>query len=145
MAYQLSTGLRDKLMSTGSLSSIMNLGFIYIYSGAVPANADAALTGTQLCKVSNNSTATGLTMDPSVGGVLPKKASEVWSGLNGATGTASYFRWVGSADTGALSTTEPRIQGLVGTVGTDMNLSSVSLTSGATQTIDTFNWTLPTY
>lgn len=145
MAYQISTGLRNKMLDTGSLSSIMNLGFIYLYSGTVPASADAALTGTQVCKISNNSTATGLTLDPAVSGTIPKKSSEVWSGVNSATATVTHFRWVGASDTGVLSTTEPRIQGLIGVVGSDMNLSSVSLTSGATQNIDTFNWTLPTF
>jgi hypothetical protein len=144
MAYQLSTGLRNKILDTSSFAAIFNLGFCYIYGGAIPANADAALTGTQLVKVSNNSTGTGVTWDPAANGTISKKSSEVWSGLV-TGGVATHFRLVGSADTGALSTTEPRIQGLVGTVGADMNLSSTSLTGGATQTIDTFNWTLPTY
>lgn len=145
MAFQLSTGLRNAMLGTGSLSSIMNLGFIFLYAGTVPANADAALTGTQVTKISNNSTATGLTLDTPAAGSIPKKASEVWSGVNGSSATVTHFRWVAAGDTGALSTTEPRIQGLIGTVGSDMNLSSVSLTASATQTIDTFAWTLPTF
>lgn len=154
MAYQISTGLRNILLgsaaaasaTSASLSTAMNLGFLMIYAGAVPASADAALGGaTLLCKVSNNSTATGLTLGPSASGTIPKNASEVWSGVNAATGTAAFFRWVAPGDDGTLSTTQARVQGLVGTLGSDMNLSSVSLTSGATQTIDTFNWTLPTY
>lgn len=144
MAYQVSTGLRNKMLDTGSLSSIMNLSFLKIYAGTVPASGDAALTGTLLVTISNNSTGTGLTLDPAVAGTIPKKASEVWSGVCSA-GTATHFRWVGASDTGVLSTTEPRIQGLVGTIGADMNLSAVALTGGATQTIDTFNWTLPTF
>lgn len=153
MAYQISTGLRNILLgsasaasaTSASLSTAMNLGFIRLFAGTVPVSADAAETGTLLCIISNASTATGLTLDPAVSGTIPKKASEVWSGVNSNTGTASYFRWVAAGDTAALSTTQARIQGLIGTVGADMNLSSVSLTSGATQTIDTFNWTLPTY
>jgi len=38
-----STGLRTKLLDTGSLKSILDGGVINIYSGPVPATADAAL------------------------------------------------------------------------------------------------------
>lgn len=145
MAYQVSTGCRNKILDTGSFSSIFNLGFIRLYSGAVPANADAAVTGSLVTSISNNSTGTGITWDPAAGGSISKKSSETWSGVNGSSATVTYFRLVAAGDTGTLSTTEARIQGLIGTVGADMNLSSTSLTGGATQTIDTFNWTLPTF
>jgi hypothetical protein len=144
MAYQLSDGLRNKILDTGSYSSIFNLCFIKIYGGGVPASANAAESATLLCTVSNNSTGTGLTWDPAAGGTISKKSSEVWSGLCSA-GTATHFRLVAAGDTGALSTTQARVQGLVGTVGSDMNLASVALTGGATQNIDTYNWTLPTF
>ena len=71
-------------------------------------------------------------------------ASIVWSGVNVATGTATFYRHVGAADDGTLSTTQPRIQGTVGTVGAELNLSSTSLTTGATQTIDYYSIALPT-
>ncbi len=145
MALQASTGLRDKLLDTGSLKSLMALGSIKIYSGAIPANADAAVTGTLLCTITLNSTATGLSMAAAaVAGVLEKLSSETWSGVNAASGTATYYRHVAVGDTGALSTTEARLQGLVGTVGVEMNLSSTTLTSGATQTLDFYSVQLPT-
>ena len=56
MALKASTGLRNKLMDTGSLKSILAGGLIKVYGGAVPADADAAATGTLLCIISNNST-----------------------------------------------------------------------------------------
>lgn len=145
MALQASTGLRNKLLDTGSLKSLMALGSIKIYSGAIPANADAAVTGTLLCTITLNSTATGLSMAAAaVAGVLEKLSSETWSGVNAASGTATYYRHVAVGDTGALSTTEARLQGLVGTVGVEMNLSSTTLTSGATQTLDFYSVQLPT-
>lgn len=145
MALQASTGLRNKLLDTGSLKSLMALGSIEIYSGAIPANADAAVTGTLLCTITLNSTATGLSMAAAaVAGVLEKLSSETWSGVNAASGTATYYRHVAVGDTGALSTTEARLQGLVGTVGVEMNLSSTTLTSGATQTLDFYSVQLPT-
>lgn len=141
-----STGLRNKLLDTGSLKSIFNLGFIKIYSGTVPADADAALgSATLLCTISVNSTGTGTTMEASASdGTLEKNAGEIWSGVNAASGTASFYRHVAAGDTGAASTTEARIQGSVGTAGADMNLTSTSLVAAATQTLDYYSITLPT-
>jgi hypothetical protein len=65
--------------------------------------------------------------------------------VNAASGTAGYFRFVAVGDTGVLSTTQARLQGTIATAGADLNLSSVNLTSGADQTIDAANFTLPTY
>ena len=144
MTIKISTGLRNKLMDTGSLKSVMAGGLIKIYSGAEPADADAAATGTLLCTISLNSTGTGINFDTAaVAGVISKAPAETWSGNNASTGTAGYFRHVAAGDDGTLSTTQARIQGRVSTVGADLNLSSVSLVSGAPQAIDYYSVTLP--
>lgn len=143
MAERMSTGLCNKLLDTNPLKTIFNLGFIKIYDGTPPASADAAATGTLLCTVSNNSTGTGITFETAAsGGVIAKKSSETWSGVNAASGTASYYRLVAAGDTGALSTTEARVQGTIGTGGTDMVLGSTALTSGATFTLNYFTQAL---
>lgn len=146
MTIKTSTGLRNKLLDTGSFKSVMALGFLKIYSGAVPADADAALgAATLLCTISVNSSGTGLSMDTSAAaGVLVKAPADIWSGVNAATGTASFYRHVAVSDDGTLSTTQARVQGLVATAGADMNLSSVSLVSAATQTVDFYSLALPT-
>jgi hypothetical protein len=136
MSQIISTGLRDKVLDTGSVKSVLNLGFINIYSGVAPATADAAATGTLLCAVSNNSTATGLTFGTASAGALPKNPAEVWSGLNVVGGTASYYRHVAAGDTGGISTTEARIQGVCGLAGADLNLTNLLLTGGAQQLVD---------
>jgi hypothetical protein len=144
MALKLSTGLRGKLMDTGSLKSIFAGGLIKIYAGAAPADADAAATGTLLCTISLAGAGTGINFDTAaVAGILSKAPAETWSGTNVATGTASHFRHVAAGDTGALSTTQARIQGSIATVGADMNLSSVSLVNGAGQTVDYYSVTVP--
>lgn len=144
MAIKSSTGLRASLMVTGSLKSILDGGFIDIYSGSAPADADAAATGTRLCRISVSSGVTGLTFAATApGGVASKTLAETWSGVNSATGTAAYYRHVAVGDTAVLSTTQARLQGSVGTVGADLNLSSVSLVSGAPQPIDFYSVTLP--
>lgn len=146
MAVKQSTGSRNQMLDTAPFRTIYNLGFVKLYAGTPPASADDALGGaTLLCTLSNNSTGTGLTFEANaVNGVIAKTATETWSGVNAATGTASFYRLVTPADTGGASTTEPRVQGNIGTAGSDMNLTSTSLTSGATQTLPTFNVSLPT-
>lgn len=145
MTLKASTGLRSKLLDTNPLKTIMAASFIKIYTGAEPATADAAVTGTLLCTISINSTGTGVNFDTAaVAGVLSKAPAEVWSGVNAAGGTAGYYRHVAAGDDGTLSTTQARLQGSVATAGGELNLSSTTLTNGATQTIDYYSVTLPT-
>lgn len=144
MTIKISTGLANKVLDTGSVKSIFAAGFLKLYSGSAPADADAAVTGTLLCTISISSGGTGVNFDTAAAaGVLAKAPAETWSGVNAATGSAGYFRHVAAGDTGASSTTQARIQGTVGTVGADLNLTSVSLVSGATQTLDYYTVALP--
>jgi hypothetical protein len=137
----------------GSLKDIMRDGKLNIYSGAQPANADAAVTGTLLCTITVASGAwvagafdNGLEFedDPLSGEI--EKNSEVWSGTVLADGTAGWFRFFANPpDAGTSSTTLPRIDGSVGTAGSDLVLASTALVTGRTQTIDEFKLTLPAY
>lgn len=138
-----STGLRTLMLGTTPLRDALSLGSVKIYSGSAPGTADAAATGTLLCTITNNSTATGITMAAAAGGAIQKTAAEVWSGVNAATGTAGYYRHVAPGDTGGVSTTEPRVQGDIAVSGAELNLTSVALSSGATQTLDFYSITLP--
>lgn len=149
MSLKASTGLRNALLVTGSLKSRLDGGFLKIYSNAVaaPATADAAIPGgaVLLCTISVNSTGTGITMAATAtDGVVEKTAAETWSGVNAATGTASWYRHVGSADDGTLSTTQPRLQGSVGTTAADLILASVALTNAQTTTVPNYAVALPT-
>lgn len=146
MALKISTGLRNKLLDTASLRSVFAAGFIKIYSGTPPVDADTAIGGGNalLCTISIGSTGTGTNMAAAAAaGVLAKASSETWSGANAASGTASFYRHVAAGDTAATSTTEARMQGLVAVAGAELNLSSIGLTSGATQTIDYYNVAIP--
>lgn len=147
MTTKLSTGLRNKMLDTGSLKSRLALGFIKLYSGAEPASADAAVTGTLLCTISVSGNGTGLSLDTSAASGVLAKSAEVWSGAIVATGVAGYYRFSAAGDTGAASTTEERIQGSVGLAGADLNLSNTTLTTNASltaQTIDYYVVSLPT-
>ena len=76
------------------------------------------------------------------GGVISKKSTDTWTGTVSATGTALFYRLVGSNElnsSGGVTLGQddtsahacPRVQGTVGSGGADMNLGNVSLTSGA--------------
>lgn len=146
MTLKLSTGMRNGVLDATAVKEALDGGLIKIYSGAEPSSADDAVTGTLLVTISLNSTGTGITFeDDPVAGVLSKKSSEVWSGVNAATGTAGYFRHVATGDDGTSSTTQKRLQGRVAVAGAELNLSSVALTSGATQTIDYYAIVQPAY
>lgn len=85
----------------------------------------------------------GLTFGTISGGIL-SKSSAAWSGVNAATGTAGCFRLESTeADANGTSTTAIRLDGSVGTSGSDLNLSSTSLTSGATHTQTQFDIKVP--
>lgn len=147
MAYKTSTGLRNGMLAGSSLKEQLDGGFVKLYAGTVPATADDAIgSATLLCTISVDSTGTGVNFAAAaVAGALSKSDTEVWSGVNTATGTATFFRHVAAADDGTLSTTAPRIQGAVATAGAELNLTSANLTTGATQTIDYYSAALPTY
>lgn len=139
-----STGLATHLAVTGSMKAGLDSGFLYIFSGPVPASADDAIDGSSvmLVKISvGGDGTTGLTFSATAtGGVLTKTSSETWEGTIAATGTATFYRFCEASDAGtASSTTAKRVQGTVGTtVASEGVLVSTSLTSGNTQTVSLF-------
>ncbi len=145
MALKLSTGLRNKLLDTNPLRTIFNLGFLELYSGTVPADADASIGGaTLLVRYSNNNTTTGLTFAATASnGAITKNLSETWSKAAAGTGSATFWRFVAAGDDGTLSTTQARVQGTVGLAGADLNLSSLSFTATTVYTLDEFAIGIP--
>lgn len=149
MALQFSTGFKDDLLDTGSLKSIFDDGYIKIYSGTPPASADAALSGnTELVVYSDNGAAegagNGLDLEASASsGAISKASAQTWKGTAGASGTATFFRYEQLADTGALSTTEARIQGTVGGAGADLFVASTTFTNATEYTLDLFSISIP--
>lgn len=139
---KLSTGLRNGLLSGDSLKALLDGGELRIYAGTTPADADAAIgSATLLVTITNGGS--GITFSAASGGVMQKNSGETWSGTNAATGTAAFYRHVLTSDDGSASSTAVRLQGSVGLAGADMNLSSVSLTNGATQTINFYSISMP--
>ena len=142
MSLKLSTGLRNGMLDANPFKTLLDASRLKIYSGSPPADADQA-EGTLLVSIGSAHADTHCHfLASAVAGVL-SKAANVWSGVASQTGTATHFRLVVNTDTGVLSTTEIRMQGTIGTSGADLNMSSVAIVSPATQTVDTFDLTMP--
>lgn len=137
MTIKISTGLLAAILTTGGIKETLDGGEFRLYSGIEPAAADDSIGGaTLLCTIKNG--ASTITFDSSTPGVLTKPAGETWQANNVASGTATWFRLVKPADTGAASTSAVRLQGRVGVIGADLNLADVALVSGAPQAIDNY-------
>ena len=115
-------------------------------NGLVIAAGLTTLTAT-IANTANGVTAiNGLQFQNSLVGTLSKDAAQIWSGIAGASGTAGWFRFVGAvADSGLADgdNSQIRLDGNVGTTGSDLNLTSTAIAATATQTISGFSVTLP--
>lgn len=144
---KISTGLRDKMLNGGvggGLKGALALGFINIYSGPQPLTADIGATGTLLGTASVDAAGTGLKFDSASGGVINKSATENWKFNGAAVGTAGWFRFYAAGTNPAnASASDARIDGSIAFSGADMTLSNISITVGAPNTIDVFQFTLP--
>ena len=141
MTIKITPGLAKYLLVTGCAQDALALGFINFYSGAAPATAGAAPTGTLLWTVSVDGDGTGITwgatdavVTSSTAVAMQKNPAEVWSGATTA-GTVGYFRVVGSADGADADDNDPRIQGEVSMIaGADFVMSNTTLTTNASLT-----------
>jgi len=152
MALRLSDAMRNHMLETSSVEAALALGFLIIYSGSQPASANDAATGVRLATIAVSDGAVGLTFDTiATAGTLPKAVAETWNGTAGATGTAGWFRFEeldvnkatteASADAGGAG--DKRVDGSIAVSGADLNMSNVSVVSGATQTVTSFNVIMP--
>lgn len=158
MTISISDALANAILQGSSLKEELDGGFIYIYAGTVPTNADAALnvatTHTLLVKIAADAVpadagVVGLTFEAlAASRAIVKETTETWVGKVHFVGfsaasagvsplTATFYRFCDAADTptAAGSASTPRIQGTVGTAGADMNLTSVSLSDNGANTV----------
>lgn len=116
-------------------------------NGFVVASTATTITKTDVNMASGVAAVNGLKFGAPVATVISKLASQTWTGVNGATGTAGWFRFYGSvADAGGTDTNLQyyREDGAIATSGAELNMSSTALTSAATTTISSWSRTLPT-
>src|SRR5262245_35334928 len=113
-----------------AVCALANGGTIQIRSGAQPANANAAATGTLLVTLTFSATAFGAA---STSGVAT--ANAIGSANAVASGTAAWFRAFKSDGTTAV------FDGSVGTSAADLVLSSTAITSGGNVAITSLTYT----
>lgn len=112
-------------------------GTIKIYSGAAPATAETAASGTLLSSgLTFSNTAFASSTDPGSTGLATATANAITSDTNAAnTGTAGYFRACNAAGTCIF-------QGVCGTSAADMIMNTTSITAGDTIAVSSFVITL---
>ena len=104
-----------------ALSVLLDNGYLRIYDGTQPANADTAIsTQTLLAELRFNADAA----PSAVAGVLTFNAITQDSNANN-TGTASWFRALKSDGSTVL------FDGAVGTSGSDINIATTAIVAGA--------------
>ena len=139
----------------GSLRDVLKDGVIEIRTLSQPDSADDAEVGTLLGTItldggsfSAGSFTNGLEFDDAASATMTKPSVSEWKFTAVATGTAGHFRHIGNAeDTGAESTTLPRMDGSIGLSGSgrDMTMTTTSIESGKTYTVDTYSLVMPEY
>lgn len=125
------------IADVGAITALLNSGFLEIYTGSQPTDANQAVTGTQLAKLTFSTTAFGTpTASGSAGSrIVTATANTITSGVSGNTGTAGYFVLKKSDDSTVVA------MGSCGTSGADLNLDSTSIVSGATVSCSSFTIT----
>lgn len=135
----------------GSYRGIFRNCTIKIFASPQGASADDADPSTVLCQITlasgvfvPGSPGNGLNFGQVGSAQLKKEVGEVWSGENGADGTAQSFRiYANAVDGGGSSTTAIRLDGACATSGAQMNLTNTTLVNGVTTTIDQVVLSLP--
>ena len=129
MASSFTAAQRNSMLD--AIRASYNSGLLRIYSGSVPANADAALgAATQLVELTMNATA----FPAASGGVLT--ANAITGSTATATGTASFFRLFTSGAT-VLG------QGAVATSGAELIVGTTSITTGLSVNVSSLTVTVP--
>jgi len=161
VATRINRNPKNKLVvaSTTGASAIITLtarpGLGAVLNGLTIATTSTGLTSTATSNMGQSpgvpgvSTVNGLRMDYSAtAGVMVKDPTQTWSGTAAGAGTqtAGWFRYRSSlADAGALDSSAVfmRLDGSIATSGSDLDMTSTSITYGALQTLSTFQFTIP--
>lgn len=127
------TAATANTMLDSGIGTQADSGKLRIYDGTQPTNGgDAITTQVLLAELTMNADA----FPSAASNVLTANAITQDSSAD-ATGTAAWFRLLKSDGTTTL------LDGSVGTSGADLNLNSVSITSGGTVSVTSFTITMP--
>ena len=129
MAISYSTTIRNAMLDAIT-SNVGTTAKLRIYSGTRPANVAASITGTLLAELTCNAT-----FAPAAsGGVLTLNMITQDSSAD-ASGTATHFRLWNSAGSTAM------LDGDVGTSGSDLNLTTTTITIAQPVSVTSFTIT----
>ncbi len=132
MANNLKISITAVSAQADALSDLLDNGYLRIYDGTQPANANTAIT-TQVLLAELRFNATAAPAASS--GVLTMNSITQDSNANN-TGTATWFRALKSDGSAVV------FDGSVGTSGCDLNLGSTSITSGASVAVTSMTFTV---
>ena len=123
-----------------TVTADLDSGFLEIYEGTAPVDANTALSGDTLL-VTLDLSATAFSAAAASGSagsrVVTADANTISTAAGVATGTASFYRFYESDGTTVVA------QGSVGTSGADLNLSSTSIVLGQDVDVTDFSFTMP--
>lgn len=121
MALNPKTSIASRNLALNAAFDVLNAGFLKIYDGTQPTDADTAL-GAQVLLASLSLSATAF----AAASAASKSANAITSATAGASSTATWASLVKSDNT-------TRVMDMsVGTSGANLNLNSVAISSGAT-------------
>lgn len=133
MALATSLANAQRSRAADAVTARCNTGYIRIYSGTRPTDANTALSGnTLLAELRFNATAFGAASN----GVATANAITSDSSAD-ATGTATFVRCFESDGTTVV------FDGDVGTSSANLILTTVSIVAGVTVSISSFTYTQP--
>ena len=144
MALQLSRGLTTKLLGTSSMKSLMEGGFLRIFTGSQPSTVESVETGSLIATLYGLAGTAGINWGTASSGSLPKNATTL-SGTAGIAGVAGWFRFYDiNLFTGVDSAgTAVRFDGDIGTVTGALKLSNTTFAVGSPVIIDSAQFTVP--
>jgi hypothetical protein len=132
-----------------ALRTALTDGFILVYKGAVPVDADAPGDANNLLGVFTTPDGTSITLGAAVGNTVEKDAATPKFVCNNpvAAGTATHFRYIPNYDGGQATSVANggpgRVQGTVGKSGADLLMPDPVFVLGTPKDIDFFSITLP--
>lgn len=130
--FQLSVALRNAQADQyDTVVDASGAATLVIFGGTQPANCAAADTTPVLATIPLG--AAGTWLAAATGGTVAKTGA-AWTDNADASGTATHFRIKGGATC--------HVQGTVGVSGCDMNVDSVTFTSGQVFTVTAFQVTI---
>lgn len=143
---RISTAVKAAFLN--SFPALFDGSVIRVYSGPIPASANAAPTGTLLAVITRNggpvNSANGLHFMTDANGVVMRTTGEVWTLTGLASGLAGWCRLSQWNDTPIFLPAAARLDFEVGAAdGIGFWLANRTMASGITQDVPYFNYSIP--